>query len=151
MARIDSITSVNADTAIQPAAERNRKGSQQNEVFSRQIKEHGMESWQDYMSELQGRIFDQGNRVGERMDLSELFKYRTLITEFFHEAVDNGFSFDSESSFNARNRNKIFSTVKTINDEIDEIARQLVSEQQDQLDVLERIDSIRGMLVDMFL
>ncbi|NLW10810.1 MAG: YaaR family protein [Clostridiaceae bacterium] len=151
MARIDAVTSVGADTAIQPAAERNRKGSQQNEVFSRQVKEHSQESWQEYMSELQGKIFDQGSRLGERMDLSELFKYRTLITEFFHETVDNGFSFDSESSFNARNRNKVFSTVKTVNEEINEIAKQLVSEQQDQLDVLERIDSIRGMILDMFL
>lgn len=151
MARIDAVTSASAETAIQSTTERNRKGSQQNEVFSRQVKERSKASWQEYMSELQGKILDQGKKLGERMDLSELFKYRTLVTAFFRETVDNGFSFDSESSFNARNRNKVFSTVKIVNEEIDEIARQLVSEQQDQLDVLERIDSIRGLILDMLL
>ena len=151
MPRIDAIASISSDTAIQPSAERNRKGSQHNEVFSRQVQEQSQDVWQEYMGELQERIFSQGSRLAEKMDLSELYKYRNLITEFFHETVDHGFSFDSESSFNARSRNKVFSTVKTVNEEIDKIARQLVSDQQNQLDILERIDTIRGLILDMFI
>jgi uncharacterized protein YaaR (DUF327 family) len=151
VARIDAIANVTSDTAIQPTAEKHRRGSQQNEVFSRQVKEHSQDTWQEYMSDLQDRIFGQGSKLAERMDINELYKYRNLITEFFHEAVDNGFSFDTESSFSARSRNKLFATVKTIDREIDEIARQLVSEQKDQLDILERIDTIRGLILDVFL
>ena len=68
-----------------------------------------------------------------------------------HEVVSNAYAFNKRNAFDARGRHRIYAVVHKVNGKLDELAREVLKDQQDNLKVLEDIEDIRGMLVDMLL
>ncbi|MDR3310602.1 MAG: YaaR family protein [Oscillospiraceae bacterium] len=101
------------------------------------------------LEQLIGRIDEQGRKLSGTRDVAELERYRKLVSEFMNEIVSGGYEFNQESSFAARGRRRVISTVQTVNRELDELAKEVLSGQAEPLSILERTGEIRGMLVDM--
>ena len=41
--------------------------------------------------------------------------------------------------------------IRTINEKLEELTREILSEQQDNLRILQMVDDIRGLLIDLFM
>ncbi len=96
-------------------------------------------------------IFKQGEVVAKKADVTELQRYRGMIQELMNETVSNGFEFSKAGSFDARGRHRVFATINKVNTKLDELTSELLKEQKDELEVLNKVDDIRGLLVDLFL
>jgi uncharacterized protein YaaR (DUF327 family) len=67
-----------------------------------------------------------------------------------NETVSNGFVFEKEGKLGVNGRSKIFATIKKINDKLDEMTQQLLEDEKKNINLLDDIDDIRGLLVDMY-
>ena len=119
--------------------------------FRRQMTQMSEEAYSRYFADLQNRIVRQGDVLRKRPDIKELQKYRELITELMSEAASQSYMSASKNSFDRRGRHRIFVVIKSVNEKMDELTNQLLSEQADNIKMLEMMDDIRGLLVDLFL
>jgi len=103
------------------------------------------------LNRLMSDIEKQGENLGKSMDIKELKNYKKLISEFLSEAVNNSLKFSKQSSFDRRGRHKVYALVRKVNSKVDELSRELLKEEKDNIKILESIGSIKGMLFDMYM
>ncbi len=96
-------------------------------------------------------IFDQGEQVASHADIGQLKKYREMIAEFLNEAVRYAYEFSKESRLDARGRHRIYAVVKRVNDRLEELAKEILAEQQNNIAIMETIGDIKGMLLDVLM
>lgn len=120
-------------------------------VFRNNLIQAEYDNITEKLSDLAERIFDQGKKLEKRMDIKEYVVYKRFISEFLNEYVNNSFRFSKQRMMDRRGRYRTFSIVKKINDELDELANNLLNGQKDNLKVLKSLDYIRGLILDMLL
>lgn len=93
----------------------------------------------------------QGEKLAKRADIHEYERYRSLIRDFMNEIVSNGFEFSKESTYHSRGRQRVLATVKKIDEKLDDLAKDVLNEQSDSIEILNKIDDIRGLILDLML
>ncbi len=107
-----------------------------------------------YTQRIAGLISDiekQGKVLGGRADIGELQKYREMITSLLNETVSNGFAFSKEATLGFGGRNRVYAIIRQINGKLDEMTRKVLSDEKNNINLLDNVDDIRGLLVDLFL
>ncbi|MBD5559234.1 MAG: YaaR family protein [Clostridia bacterium] len=107
-----------------------------------------------YIKRIEGLVQDierQGAKLAERADMAEMQKYREMITSLMNETVSNGFAFTKEGKIGVNGRSKIFAMIRTVNEKLDSMTKKILSDEKDNINLLDDVDDIRGLLVDMFL
>lgn len=103
------------------------------------------------LNRLMSDIEKQGENLAKSMDIKELKNYKKLISEFMNEVVNNSLKFSKQSHFDRRGRHKVYALVKKVNAKIEELSREFLKEEKDNIKILESIGSIKGMLLDMYM
>ena len=103
------------------------------------------------LNKLMSDIERQGELLGNNKDLKELKNYKKLITEFMDEVVNNSLKFSKQSHFDRRGRHKVYALVRKVNAKVEELSREFLKEEKDNIKILESIGSIKGMLFDMYM
>jgi uncharacterized protein YaaR (DUF327 family) len=83
--------------------------------------------------------------------MAEMELFRALVAELINEVVSNAYSFQKEKSFDIRGRHKIFATVSRINEKLEELAKDILEGKRDKLEIMSRIDEIKGLVIDILL
>jgi hypothetical protein len=96
-----------------------------------------------------GEIAVQGKRVAQHLDFAELKTYRGLITNFINEVVTHSHEFSRENFLDRRGRHHVYGIVRLVNQDLDELAQELLKKEKDKLAILDKIDEIHGLLLDM--
>lgn len=84
------------------------------------------------------------------MDVKDLQEYRKLIKEFINEIAAHSHEFSRENFLDRKGRHRVYGIVKKINETLDELAEELLSEEKDRISILSKIDEIRGLILDIF-
>ncbi|NLL70500.1 MAG: YaaR family protein [Epulopiscium sp.] len=106
----------------------------------------------DLQKKLQGlmeEITTQGKKLADHMDVKDMKQYRVLIAEFIQEAVSHSHQFSRENFLDRRGRHRVYGIVKLVNKEVDELAQELIQKEKNHLRILEKVDEIRGLLLDI--
>jgi len=119
--------------------------------FRRSLRGASQASLQQRITDLAAQITKQGNVVAERLDLTELQKYRELIGELLNEAAGGCFAFEKSEVSDLLGRPRSFAAVRTIDKKLEEMTAEILQDQADTLKILELVDDIRGLIVDLFL
>ena len=90
-----------------------------------------------------------GNRIAPHMDIRDMKKYRELIREFMNEVVYRSHKFSRENFLDRKGRHRVYGLIKLIDENLDELARELVKDEKDHISTLSRIGEIRGLLLDI--
>lgn len=120
-------------------------------VFSQQINELQGKSATEKLNSLLTDIEKQGEKLGAKLYIGDLVKYKKLVKEFLDTAVKNGYKFSKDSFLDRRGRHRFFSMVKAVDKELETLTKQFLEEEKDSIKILKKLDDIRGMLLDMFL
>jgi len=118
-------------------------------VFRRTLTDLSKELHEARLVEMKAAIDEQGRRLSDRVDVKEFEKYRRLIRDFLDEIVSNGYTFSKEDAYASRGRHRYIATVKIIDEKLDELGKEVMKEQADKIEILHRIDDIRGLLLDV--
>lgn len=95
-------------------------------------------------------ITRQGERIGKRTDIRDMKRYRQLVKDFLNEVVTRSHQFSRENFLDRRGRHRVYGMVRLIDQNLDELAQELLKEEKDHLLILNKIDEIRGLLLDIF-
>jgi len=98
---------------------------------------------------LLGEIAVQGKRIAQHADFAEFKTYRGLITNFINEVVTHSHEFSRENFLDRRGRHHVYGIVRLVNQDLDDLAQELLSKEKDKLTILDKIDEINGLLLDM--
>ena len=126
-------------------------GGAQDFAFSRHMMDFSQAQHQKYIEDLKKKIFSQGENIKRKADISEFMQYRRLIAELLDIAASNAYVCTKTSAFDAKGRRNVFVLIKKVNAQMDEMAQEILSEQRDNIRLLEMVDDIRGLLLDILL
>lgn len=103
----------------------------------------------DKLTSLMKDIEEQGERIAKHMDIKDMKKYRTSIKEFMNEITANSHEFSRENFLDRRGRHRVYGIIREVDKNLDDLAHELLKEEKDNLAILEKIDDIRGLLIDI--
>lgn len=95
-------------------------------------------------------IVQQGNRLSKRMDIRDMKEYRRLIRNFMNEIASHTHEFSRENFLDKKGRHRVYGIVKKINQTLEELAEEFLSEEKDRISILSKIDEIKGLILDIF-
>jgi len=120
-------------------------------VFRRTLTDLTREVHEARLVEMKTAIDEQGKRLADRVDVKEFEKYRRLVRDFLDEIVSNGYTFCREDAYASRGKHRYIATVSIVNEKLDELGKEFMKEQADKIEVVHRIDDIRGLLLDLMM
>lgn len=120
-------------------------------AFERRLAQETGAAYEKQIRALIGDIERQGAVLSRRADMGEMQKYRGMITRLMNETVSNGYLFSREERFGANGKSRAFAVIRRINDKLDEMAQKILVTEEKNLNLLDDVDDIRGLLVDLYL
>lgn len=99
---------------------------------------------------LMEEITVQGNKLAQKRDVRDMKKYRGLIKEFMNEVINRSHAFSRENFLDRKGRHRVYGIIRLVDENLDELAQELMKEEQDHLAILSKIGEIRGLLLDIF-
>ena len=91
----------------------------------------------------------QGDKLAKKRDVKDMKKYRGLIKDFMNEIINRSHSFSRENFLDRKGRHRVYGIIRLVDENLDELAKELVKDEQDHLSILNKIGEIRGLLLDI--
>lgn len=104
---------------------------------------------QNKLESLMDEITAQGERIAKHMDVTDMKKYRSLVKEFMNEVVTHSHEFSRENFLDRRGRHRVYGIVRLVDKNLDDLARELVKDEKDNLTILNKVGEIQGLLLDI--
>ena len=113
---------------------------------------------EESLNELLDEVHSSGDALSKRPFLSEISAYRTAVRNFINYVVEN--TFDTEEQNGIIRRRKLssgesipehtkYTYIKVIDTKLEGMAAAILRGQLNQLEILEKLDEIKGLLVDL--
>jgi uncharacterized protein YaaR (DUF327 family) len=106
--------------------------------------EHG-----ENLEELLDEVHDSGDKLAERQNLENIKRYRQAVSAFLEFVVSKMIAVEERVSGGNILRRKRFTQVKIIDAKLEALVQAVLRNQGKQLDVLEKINEIHGLLIDL--
>ena len=94
-------------------------------------------------------ITTQGELIARHMDIRDMKKYRGLVKDFLNEVVYRLHKFSRENFLDRRGRHRVYGIIRLVDQNLDELASELVEDEKDHLKILAKIGEIKGLLLDI--
>ena len=104
---------------------------------------------QEKMTAMVKEITAQGKKIAEHRDIRDLKMYRSLISNFLGEVVANSHKFSRENFLDRRGRHRVYGIIRQVNDKIDELAKELLNADKNQVEILRCIGEIEWWILDI--
>ena len=141
---------VNAPMAPMPV-EAQKSIHQSDGTFKFTLASHIQEAdLQARLNTLMEEITMQGDKLAKKRDIRDMKKYRGLIKDFMNEIINRSHQFSRENFLDRRGRHRVYGIIRMVDQTLDELAQELVKDEQDNLAILAKIGEIRGLLLDIF-
>lgn len=104
---------------------------------------------QERLTSMMEEITMQGNKLSKNRDIRDMKKYRSLIKDFMNEIVSRSHEFSRENFLDRRGRHRVYGIIRLVDDNLDQLAQELMKDEKDNITILGKIDEIRGLLLDI--
>ncbi len=98
-------------------------------------------------------LFDEieiySDKLQDKLFIDDLVSYKKLIKEFLNITVNNSHVFFKESSLDRRGRHRVYSLVKKVDQELDELTKDFIHIENNRINILKRLEDIKGILMDI--
>ena len=99
---------------------------------------------------LMEEITMQGEKLSKRRDVRDMKHYRALVKEFLNEVVTHSHSFSRENFLDRKGRHRVYGIIRLIDENLDQLAQELMKDEKDNIAILNKIGEIQGLLLDIF-
>lgn len=141
---------VNQTTPAAPV-EQSRQAQSADGAFKFTLASHIEESeLQARLQSLMEEITVEGEKLAKRRDVRDMKHYRGLVKDFMNEIISRSHSFSRENFLDRRGRHRVYGIIRLVDENLDELAQELMKDEKDNLAILEKIGEIRGLLLDIF-
>lgn len=101
------------------------------------------------LNTLMEEITMQGDKLAKKRDIRDMKKYRGLVKDFLNEIVSRSHEFSRENFLDRKGRHRVYGIIRLVDENLDELAKELMKDEQDHLAILSKIGEIRGLLLDI--
>ena len=105
---------------------------------------------QNALTQMMEEITRQGDKLAKHRDIKDMKRYRALVKDFMNEIVNRSHVFSRENFLDRKGRHRVYGIIRLVDKNLDELAQELVKDEQDHLAILNKIGEIRGLLLDIF-
>lgn len=119
------------------------------ETFDVRLKKVSSENYETRIASILEQISVQAEKMSKKVDIKELRAYKKLVSEFLDEAVYNSHKFTKENKLDRRGRHRVYALVKQINKNLEDLTQEVLKEEKDNLLILQKLDDIRGLMLDI--
>ncbi|SDF01664.1 YaaR family protein [Sporolituus thermophilus] len=140
-----------ASPPLKPEREGGVKAEESGGAFALNLARSQDQHSRQRLNELLDAIGEQGKRLSATPTYAELKTYRELVREFLSEAVGRMYALQSQLGWDRQGRQKIYTTIRQIDEHLAALAEDVRGGQERQLAILGRLDAIRGLLVDLYM
>lgn len=138
---VDNISAVQISRAVDKKAVK--------DTFKVKLNELEQEKIRIELKALYDKIEIQSERLADKLFLDDLIMYKKLVKEFLNITVNNSHVFFKENSLDRRGRHRIYSLVKKVDHELDELTQEFLDLENKRINILKRINEIQGILMDI--
>lgn len=147
MNRIDRIGREMSTNAIQGSKAVDKKAIKDN--FKVKLTNLEQEEIRIKLNSLYENIETQSAKLQDSLFIEDLIQYKKLVKEFLNISVNNSHVFFKENSLDRRGRHRVFSLVKKVDQELDELTKDFIDIENNRINILKRLDDISGILLDI--
>ena len=105
---------------------------------------------QNALTHMMEEITRQGEKLAKHRDIKDMKRYRALIKDFLNEVVNRSHAFSRENFLDRKGRHRVYGIIRLIDENLDQLAQELMKDEKDNLAILNKIGEIRGLLLDIF-
>lgn len=109
----------------------------------------GESDLQEKLTEMVNEITKQGQKIAQHMDIRDMKIYRSMISNFLSEVVAHSHEFSRENFLDRRGRHRVYGIIRQVNEKLDELARELINSEKNQVNILDKIGEIQGLVLDI--
>ena len=142
--KVNQLTQV---SQVAPAAEKTQADGTFKFTLASRVEEQELQA---RLTALMEEITMQGKRLGKRRDVRDMKRYRGLIKDFMNEVVSRSHHFSRENFLDRKGRHRVYGIIRLIDQNLDELAQELMKDEKDNLLILSKIGEIEGLLLDIF-
>lgn len=102
------------------------------------------------LSFLMEEIGREGEKLAKRQDIKDMKHYRGLVKDFMNEVITHSHSFSRENFLDRRGRHRVYGIIRLVDENLDQLAQELMKDEKDNLAILNKIGEIKGLLLDIF-
>ena len=139
-----------SNPAVASEREPTGRGERVTQHFAAELTNQTDDQYRERLTALLQKIDEQGEKLGKVPTFADLKEYRNLVRQFLGETVNRAFLLESRMGWDGRGRQKVFSTIRKVDNELAGLAEEMRTGQSAQLKILGRLDSIRGLLVELY-
>lgn len=115
--------------------------------FSRSFNFSQQKRSEQELKQMQDDIKKKGNRLSITKCFADVNAYKNLIKEYLQSVLNHMYSVKKDISFW---QTQYFVTVETIDNKLEELTQQIMSEEREKLNIAATVDDITGLIVDMY-
>ncbi len=124
--------------------------NQNNARFGDMVVKQGTKLQTEQLTRLIGDISSAGERVARSRNLRELTRFKMLVKRFLQEAVNQGLEMKQSHTWNRFGEGRRLKIVETVDERLIELAADILDEEKETVDLLDKIGEIKGLLINLY-
>jgi uncharacterized protein len=125
-------------------------GSAPEASFAESLRDSDSKRRHELCDSLLQQIDTQSEELRKGATPAGIKRYRKLVQAFMKEALGRSYELNQESHWDRSGNRKVMVTVKRINQSLEELTDSLINKEKKQIDLVAKLDEIRGLLVDLY-
>ncbi len=101
---------------------------------------------QDFLKRLEAK----GQQLAQTLSLRELKDFKDMVKSFLKSTFGQSRKIQEESLWDFRGRPKVMAKITQIDRALEELGTKVLEDQAKPLEILGKIDEIRGLIIDLF-
>ena len=94
-------------------------------------------------------IEEYGRRLEQSPVLANLLRYKKKVGALLRFVIERSYAVQESSSYDPQGRRRLFVLVETINQKLEALVQDFLAKHGPPLDLVSRLDEIRGLLLDL--
>jgi hypothetical protein len=96
------------------------------------------------------RLNIQGEKLSKSLSLRDLDNFKAMVKLFLRSTFGQSRSLQENTFWDYNGRPKILAKITKINHQLEDLGQKVINEQTGPLDILTKIDEIKGLILDLF-
>lgn len=97
-----------------------------------------------------GKLETQGKKLAHSLSIRDLKDFQDMVKSFLRSTFGQSRKMQEDTSWDFQGRPKVMARIGKIDQVLDDLGKKLLDEQAKPLEILTKIDEIRGLIVDLF-
>jgi uncharacterized protein YaaR (DUF327 family) len=118
--------------------------------FEDVLQEENFAFWQEKFDLLLDSLDEFGERLVKTFSIYDLLAYKKLLGGFLDESLQHIYGLKQETGWSRTGRPKLYQRIELLNQEVEDLTKIVLEKQKDPVKLLKKLDSIRGLLIDLY-